>query len=313
MKPSDICIVEISKSKVLAACLAILTLVTIVPFASAEGDSWALDSGSSSVRIFQGSRSDPNSVNTGVARVTGNVSLKPDDLNNSVVDLSIYPSDENWEHTLHGETILPAGFVPDATEHTLLTFNSKEIVVSADGKLRVTGDLTLTRVERSITLTASEAYAGAVYGDPVIHSETREITFLFPSLNGDPLSGSLRLAAQETQSELEVLGASPVVREDFPELLTAIRGTNWPSVVSNETCTMPSGVGAEDYSGAQCSGTVIATTSNANCRMPVPVGEDYSGALCSPPSGDQTTIALDLKLMPSNSETATEARSAVGQ
>jgi polyisoprenoid-binding protein YceI len=312
MKPSDIRILEISKSKVLAACLGILTLALIAPLALADSDSWTLDSDRSSVRFFQGSRTDPDSVNTGVARVTGNVSIKPDDLNNSVVDLSIYPSDENWEHALHGESVLPAGFVPDATEHTLLTFKSKEIVRATDGKLQITGDLTLTRVERSITLTPNEAYAGPVYGDPVIHSETREITFLFPGLSAEP-SGGLLPTAQEQQSELEVSGAGLVVHEDFPELLTAIRGTNWPSVVNNETCAMPSTVGGEDYSGAQCTGTVIATTSHDNCRMPVSVGEDYSGAVCVPPSGDQTTIAVDLKLLQSSSEPSAETVSAVGQ
>jgi polyisoprenoid-binding protein YceI len=313
MKPSNIRIVEFSKSRVIAACLGIIMLAMIAPFASAESDSWSLDSGTSSSRFFQGSRTDPGSVNTGVARVTGNVSINPNDLNNSVIDLSIYPSDENWENALDGETVLPVGFVPDATEHTLLTFKSKEIVRATDGKLQVTGDLTLTRVERNITLIPNEAYAGPAYGDPVIHTETREITFLFPSVNAEPLSGGLQPAAQKTQLELEVSGAALVVHEDFPELLTAIRGTNWPSVVNNETCTMPAGVGGEDYSGAQCSGTLIAATSNTNCRMPATVGEDYSGALCSPPSGDQTTIVLDLKLVRSNSEPSMETLSVVGQ
>jgi len=59
---------------------------------------------------------------------------------------------------------------------------------------------------------------------------------------------------------------------------------------------MPSTVG-EDYSGALCTGTLIAATRNDNCYMPASVGEDYSGPLCTPATGNQTTIVADLKLL----------------
>src|ERR1700692_1445910 len=106
----------------------------ISTIASAEDVIWSLDSSTSDAVLFQGSTTNPLSLNTGVARVTGRVSLGAD-LNHSVVDLSIFPSDENWARALTQESDLLAGYVPDETDHTLLTFKSKRIVKTTDGRL----------------------------------------------------------------------------------------------------------------------------------------------------------------------------------
>jgi len=290
------------------AILSIVMLGVISPLAFADGGTWSLDSTTSSARFFQGSTADPDSVNTGVARVTGEVKLDTNDLGNSVFDLSIYPADEQWGHALSPDGTLPAGYVPDATDHTLLTFRSERVLRMADAKLEIIGDLTLTRVERSVTLTPSEAYAGPVYGDPVIHTETREIRFRLPSLSAALSSGHLTSVALQKTEALDLSGSARVVHEDFPELLNVIQGTNWPAVVQNERCQMPSTVG-EDYHGATCTGTVVAATREDNCRMPATVGDDYSGPICTPPSGNQTTIVLDLKMLRTSSGPVAEMRS----
>src|ERR1700691_4285758 len=221
-------------------------------------DTWVLDSSRSSALLFQGSRATSESVNTGVARVTGKVKLDAGDLDSSFFDLSIYPADENWGHVLSPDGTLPTGYVPDATDQTLLTFKSTRILRTGNGKLQVIGDLTLTRVERTVTATPTEAYAGPVYGDPVIHNVTREITFLFPSVSAARLSESLTPAVQQTRGVLEVVGAARVDREEFPELVSAIQNTNWPPVVQNEHCEAAYSGGGEGYSGSVCTGTLIA-------------------------------------------------------
>ena len=258
------------------------------------GDTWTLDSSTSIARLFQGSRAHPDSVNTGVARVTGKVKLDTNVPGNSIFDLSIYPADEDWGHALSPESALPSGHVPDATDQTLLTFKSTRSLRTENGKFEVIGGLTLTRVERTVTAAPTEAYAGPVYGDPVIHNETHEITFLFPSLSAVLLPGPVTPAALQNIASQEIVGAARVTDEGFPELLGAIKETNWPPVLLNKDCHTPSTVG-EDYSGAQCTGTLIAATSDDNCHIPVSVGEDYSGILCTPATGNQTTIVLDLK------------------
>jgi polyisoprenoid-binding protein YceI len=294
--------------------LAILSLVmfgVISPLAFADGGTWSLDSTTSSARFFQGSTADPDSVNTGVARITGKVKLDTNVLGNSVFELSIYPADEQWAHALSPEGTLPAGYVPDATDHTLLTFHSKRVLKMGDGQLEVTGDLTLTRVERSVTLTPNEGYAGPVYGDPVMHTETREVRFLFPNLSAALSSRPLTPVTLQEQGAVELSGAARVVHEDFPHLLSAIDDTNWPAVVKDERCQMPATI-SEDYHGATCAGTVIATTHADNCRMPATVGDDYSGPICTPPSGNQTTIVLNLKMLRTSSDTASKMHSVNG-
>jgi polyisoprenoid-binding protein YceI len=275
----------------------IITMAFVVSFVSAlalASDSWTLDTDTSYVRLFQGSRANLALVNTGVARVTGRVELDPRDLNHSTIDLSIYPADENWGHALNPEGVLLTGYVPDASDHTLLTFKSKHILRTENSELEVIGDITLSRVERTVTAIPSEGYAGPEYGDPVIHTDMREVAFLFPSVSVAPLSVPLTPAALQNRM-LEIVGSARIGREDFPGLSAAIKDTNWPSVVRNKVCIFPS-TGGEDYSGAVCKGTVIAATRDDTCH-PGTVGEDYSGPLCTPATGDQTTIVLDLKFL----------------
>ena len=48
------------------------------------------------------------------------------------------------------------------------------------GKLAVGGDLSVTRVERSVTLDPNEAIPGPEYGEPVVHTDTHEVRLVFP-------------------------------------------------------------------------------------------------------------------------------------
>jgi polyisoprenoid-binding protein YceI len=258
------------------------------------GDTWTLDSSTSNARLYQGSKANPNSVNTGVAHVTGQVKLDTNDPDKSIFDLGIYPAGEYWSHALGAHGALPTGYVPDATDHTLLTFKSTRTLRTGNGKFEVIGDLTLTRVERTVTAEPTEAYAGPVYGDPIIHADTREIKFQFSTLSAALLPAPLSPATLQYKGVQELVGSARVGHEDFPELLSAIKETNWPSVVKNQNCHISS-IG-EDYSGAQCTGTLIAATSDDNCHTPS-AGEDYSGILCTPATGNQTTIVLDLKFL----------------
>ena len=265
----------------------VVMLAAISPLAFADGGTWSLDPRTSSARLFQGSTANPDSANTGIARVTGDVRLDTNDLNNSVFDLSIYPADENWGHALNSKGSLPTGYVPDATDRTLMTFKSKQILRTENGKLKVIGELRLTRVERSVTADANEGYAGPVYGNPVIHTETREVTFLLKK-DAQGLSASAR-----------------IIHEDFSELLSAIQDTNWPSVVQNEHCQAAYEGGGEGYSGPACTGTLIAATHANNSGAAYEGGgEGYTGPVSTPSAGDQTTIVLDLKMLPANADGA---------
>ena len=276
----------------------VLLLTFTACFASSlalAGDRWTLDTSTSDARIVQRSKANPGSVNTVVARLTGRVKLDADDLGASFFDLSIYPVDGYWRHALSAGGDSPAGYVPGATDQILLRFKSTRVVKTANGELKATGALTLTRVERSVTATPTEAYAGPVYGDPFIYTHRREVTLLFPSLSVTRLSGSLTPAIHSTQASA-ISGSVVLGDEGFPELLDAISKTNWPPVEQNRDCYMPSTVG-EDYSGVSCAGASVAVTRDDNCQMPASMREDDSSSPCTSAAGNQTTIVLDLKLL----------------
>src|SRR6202158_435601 len=259
-------------------------------------DTWILDSSGSNARLFQGSRANSDAVNPGVARVTGKVKLDANDLDASFFELSFYPADEDWGHALSPAGTLTTGYVPDSTDQTLLTFKSTRILRIGNGQLEVIGNLTLTRVERTVIATPTEDYAGPVYGDPVIHNETREITFLFPNASTAHVSRPLTPAMLQKRAVLEIVGSASVDRDEFPELLSAIKETDWPAVMQNNDCHVPFTVG-EDYSGALCTGTLVEATRDDTCDTPASVGEDYSGPQCTPATGNEATIVLDLKFL----------------
>jgi polyisoprenoid-binding protein YceI len=175
----------------------------------------------------------------------------------------------------------------DVANYTLLSFHSRRARLSRDGKLELTGGLTLTHVERAATLMWSEAYAGPVYGDPIIQTVTREVTFVLETPS--PADG------QAQANKRTAISASATIKEEhFPELQRSIVDTNWPPLVQNERCQMPSTVG-EDYHGAVCTGTPL------NIRLSrepsLTVGEDYPGSdTLTAPRGDNVMIAVHLEL-----------------
>jgi polyisoprenoid-binding protein YceI len=268
-------------------------------------DTWILDDSTSNARLFQGARANSELVSSGVGRVTGKVKLDTNDLDASFFDLSIYPAGENWGHVLSPEGTLPTSYVPDATDQTLLTFKSARIVRTGTGRLEVVGGLTLTHMDGDVTASPTEAYAGAVYGDLVIHNETREITFVFPSVSAEYLSGPLTPPMRQKRGVLEIVGSTRVDHGEFSELLSAIKETKRPAVVQNEDCHMPSTVG-KNYTGAPRTGAVDAATRDDNCDVLASGREDYSGP---PGAGNQTTIVLDLKFLHKVSEPSVEAHS----
>jgi polyisoprenoid-binding protein YceI len=253
---------------------------------------WILDSSRSNARLVQGAGANSELVNSGIARVTGEVKLDTNDLEASFFDLSIYPADEGWEHVLNPEGTWPTTYAPRATDRRLLTFKSTRIVRTGNGALEVTGNLTLTHVERTAA-TPAEAYAGPVNGDLVIHNRTREITFLFPSASAPHPSTPLIPTMVQKRGVLEIVGSAHVEHEEFSELVGAIKETSWPPVGQNEDCHKLSPLG-KNSNGAPSTAPRIALARDNDCQAPISAGEEYSGPQCTPASDNQTAIVLDL-------------------
>jgi hypothetical protein len=251
--------------------LTFLVLALAIGIASirarAQDSIWQVDANHSIARLSLGSGTE--SAEVGVARVSGNVVFDSSDPADPVISLSIEP-DESL-----------------AADYSEISFKSKRSTMTSDGNLAVVGDLSLTRVERSVTVDPNEGYYGAEYGAPVVQTDTQEVTLVFPD-------ASLPAAHSRT---MQLSAATNISRERFPQLLAALAQGNWPSmVVEDENCTMPSTVG-EDYSGAICTGTQVASATNSMAPATAGGGEGYYGfELAVVPDGSQATIALNLKL-----------------
>jgi len=246
----------------------LLFAATTASVAARAQDNWQIDPKHSVATLSLGSGA--NQLQIGLARVSGEVVFESSD-----------PGDPTVTLKLAGNA--------RAADYASMSFRSKRSAVSADGRLRVTGDLSVTRVERSVTMEPNEAYAGPEYGDPVARTTIREITLSF----SDPR----RVPSQN--GAMNFSGKSTASREDFPDLLDAIALDDWPSQLTNDQkCENPSTIG-EDYHGPLCTGTVIASVSNAMVPSGNPGAEDFSGFEPTvSPDRNTATIALDLKLTP---------------
>lgn len=249
----------------------LLLLAFAVGFASsparAQSGNWQVDARHSVARLSVGSES--NALEIGVARVGGNVVFDSSDPADPVVTLNVKPDN-----------------APRA-DYAQMSFTSKRSAMTADGKLVVTGDLSVTRVEPSVIIEPNEAYSGPVYGEPVSHTDTREITLVF----SDPRQPAAASGA------MELSGSTTLSREALPQLLDALTPGQWQAtLVNDEQCSVPATIG-EDYSGPICTGTVIATVTDNEVITGTAGGEDYRGfEPAVVPNRNQATIALNLKL-----------------
>jgi polyisoprenoid-binding protein YceI len=221
----------------------------------------------------------------GVGRVVGKVTLDNNDPSKSTFDFSIYPA-TSMMRPIDEEGKFRSEWAANLANSTLVCFHSKGVYPTPDGKLKTTGSLVLTRVDRNIEVDANQAYSGPVYGPPMIHRVSQPATFVFDS----PTAAGSRQAEAS-----QISGSTKVFREDFPQLVKTVISTYWPPVIEDKHCETPS-VG-EDFSGIQCTGTFLgAPDFPAYGADPA---QDYPG----PPNfnivtGQHLTISVNLRLMP---------------
>jgi len=255
--------------------------------ALAQSTIWKFNSDHSTGRLTLSSTADPNATfDVGVARVKGSVSLDSNSTSNSSFNFTIYPADQD-PSAINPDGSLSAGEFSNVPRSTVIHFRSKEVKLTGDGNIEVTGDLTLTNLERPVTITYNEAYSGPVYGEPEVHSATREVTFVF----GNAAAATAKAGAAR---KLKLVASTGIATEDFPGLFEAVTDANWPVVVQDKECHEPAIIG-EDYHGISCTGTPVLITS----RPPVSltVGEDYPAPdPAASTAHNNVKIALNLEL-----------------
>jgi polyisoprenoid-binding protein YceI len=265
---------EMLKTSALVVFVVLSSLIFVAP-GLAQNAVWRIDSEHSTARLFLASSTNPDdAVNVGVARANGLVTRNADDSAAPDFDFTIYPADKtaSLERFQQEQNNEKPGNEPD---YTVISFKSTHVVRVDKETFRVTGNLTLTYVDRLATYDANEGYSGPVYGPAVGHFLKQEAVFEFHQVN--PFGGR---AAKEGNAEWSAL--STISGERFPELLNAVSATDWPAFVADEHCVMPSTIG-EDYSGPACTGETVepALRKDLHCEMPTTVGEDYAGEVCT--------------------------------
>lgn len=270
---------------------AVLATAFSLP-SSAQDNTWQIDFNHSYARLSAGVSANSN-FTLGAARVSGTVNLDTKDPVKSTLVFNIYPAGI-YPPAVNPDAKLKIDSLSDVANYTLFSFHSRRGALTPDGKLELTGDLTLTHVERAATFMPSEGYTGPLYGDLVIHTVTREAKFVVE------IPGPADRQRQ-VNKRTEISALASIKDEDFPQLQTSIVDASWPPLVQDENCQMPSTVG-EDYQGAVCRGTPLNMPSFR--ELPVVVGEDYHGPdTLTAQRGDKVKVMIAVHL-----EMAEEAR-----
>jgi hypothetical protein len=231
--------------------LGLATLTAIPVFA--QQSKWRFDAGHSQAAVFLGSNS--NLQEAGIARVGGNAEFIAGDPSQSVLNFSVrLPQDQR------------------------MSFQSTRVEERADGKLQITGKMTLTLIKSDAEYNPGEDYRGPIYGQAVAHNVSREVTFVLPMVDN-------------AEAKQEITAEATLGIESFPELFAAVRQAAWQPVVQDEHCKVAEA--REDYRGDECSGKLIAPEYQAAALNP---GEDYRGDESPAPSGNTMKIVLQLQL-----------------
>lgn len=248
------------------AFVALSGVISVAP-ALAQNSVSQIDSEHSTARLYLASSKNPNaSLNVGVARASGAVKLSSGNSATPNFDFTIYPADEKPSLTKSA-----AGRREEKPNYTVIAFKSRRVVSLTADTYRVSGDLTLTYVQRSVSYDPSESYSGPTYGPAITSSQTQSASFEFR-----------RAISSGNSANAEWIASSTISGEDFPELLNAVSSTVWPVFVADEQCSTPANVG-EDFSGPACTGEVVevAARKDLRCDTPAMVGEDFSGEVCT--------------------------------
>jgi polyisoprenoid-binding protein YceI len=257
--------------------------------------SWQVDTHHSDAKLITDATTDYGktkiNVALGYARIRGVFIIDAADPAKSIIDFRFYPA-TSMAPAINEDGKFLSHWLENMSNHTLVCFHSKKIVQTPDGRLQATGELVVTRVDRNVDATPSEAYSGPVYGPPMIHRVSHEATFVFdfPATSGNGLK----------ESSIQASGSTSMFREDFPQLVRTVVSTYWPTVVQEENCQYPDPT--EAYSGAQCTGTYLSTAGlpaepHAANGEDVGVQQNFNAMV-----GNRLTILVQLRLSPKGSE-----------
>lgn len=264
-------------SKFLRLVLVAAAASSLALPAFAQSAEWRVDGNHSSAHITVETqpRDTRDSVTLAAAAASGVLRIDAVNPANSALEIDLAPAGAQSGLSTGGPILA-----------THLTFRSQKAALTPDGKLKLTGKLTVSHIIREIHGDANEAYSGPIETSRVIFQTTREESLVLglPEASRDG----------RTNPSTEVSTSLRVSAEDFPELLNGNLAANWPAVAQDGNCDYSTSA-SEGYSGAVCTGSAVESRSIR--RAPEFASESYSGddAYSASPASI-ITVALHLRL-----------------
>jgi len=251
-----------------------------------------IDAGHSYAIIWMGRNTETSvAVNTGVAQVGGTANLVTNDASPAALEANLVPGGDGAS-LLTPQGTLRSGKIAAIAHYAVMSFHTTATRLRRDGRLELTGDLTVTHVTRDVIMGAwNWGYSGyTTYSDPVIKTATRQVKFVVTTPHAEFLPDYL-------QEDKEITATATIDARDFPELPNDILDSNWPVVAQDEDCPPPIVGPRRDYNGVTCSGRGIGVVNPTGTAHSFSL--DYSGMRhpVAPVDGP-VTIVLHLRLVP---------------
>jgi len=128
---------------------SVAVLLSMLPAASPAG-TWELDPAHTSVQ-FKVRHMMVSNVRGDFEKVSGDITYDEDDISRSSANITIDANSINTRVAKRDKHLKSQDFL-DAEKYPLLVFRSKRVERAGEGKLKVTGDLTIRGVTREVVL-----------------------------------------------------------------------------------------------------------------------------------------------------------------
>jgi polyisoprenoid-binding protein YceI len=271
-------------------CMSIALLST----SPADGQSprTRIDPHHSTASLFL-QKKDANSppLNVGIAMVSGTANWDHSNVAKSEFRLHIYPANQD-SRLLESDGSFRKGGIANLSRYTLMTFQSRNSTLDPSGKLIVTGELTVTYVEREASAEWSVAYTGAEKANPSAQTLTHEVRLIVAD-------GSTAPPPNWPSVKPDLVATTTTSAKEFKGIRRALVNAVWPIVVLDERCAPPPGTASADvrgYQGANCSSVPVLTVTSS--QMPAWTEPGYFGSKDQDPTAaDQVTIVMNLRLL----------------
>jgi len=130
--------------------LLLLAVLVFGTYAFAETQTWQIDPAHSAAQ-FSVRHLGISTVRGGFEKTSGTVAYDPADLSKTAIDATIDTASVNTRIQMRDNDLKGPNFF-DVTKFPTITFKSKKVESAGQGKLRVTGDLTMHGVTKEAVL-----------------------------------------------------------------------------------------------------------------------------------------------------------------